>query len=114
MLGFSFLIGVRSYFSAGTGLSGLGAAGMAMSGLLFMIAIVNRGIASGAGDGVQGYGLTIIDLFLHYGNMLLRRATRLKTFGPLECLGVMGMAASSIVSVWSVLRVTDPKTQRDS
>ena len=71
---FAYLIGVRSYFNAGTGMLGQSVAGLAVAGLLFMVGIVNRGVASGSGDG-QSYGANVLGLFTHYISLLVRHYT---------------------------------------
>eukprot|EP00956_Cyclotella_meneghiniana_P022499 scaffold42691_cov78-Cyclotella_meneghiniana.AAC.8 len=55
MFSFAYLIAVKSYFNVGGGIIGSGVAGMAISSLLYMVGIVNRGVSSGSGDGIS-YG----------------------------------------------------------
>ena len=95
MFGFSFLIGCRVYIHAGRGLLGKAAAGISLSGLLLMISIVNRAVASGSGDGLR-YGSTIVDLVVHYVSLLVKQATRPMSIGYLE-LGAMGILIFSLV-----------------
>lgn len=83
MFGFCFLIGTRAYFQAGGGLMGQSVAGLAGSGLLLMVSIVNRGVASGGGAGT-GFGGNVLSLIAHYALQLVKRATSPGTIGPLE------------------------------
>ena len=46
MLSFSYLIGVRSYFSVGTGALGQGVAGIAASTVLYMAYVYDRSFSS--------------------------------------------------------------------
>lgn len=106
MLGFSFVVGTRAYFQAGGGLVGKSVAGLAGSGVLLMIAIVNRGVAAGGGEGVR-YGATVWSLISRYIFLLTKRASTLGSLGPLEvssiglllwsvAMGVLGIAARSL------------------
>jgi len=112
MLGFSYLVAVRSYFAAtsitGGNCIGIGTPGtrLAAAGFCLMLAIVNRGVASGSGnlvvegkggsgDGVtrMRYGSNILFLFINYGTKLMKRACSPATFGPLEL-------ASGVLLAW--------------
>lgn len=86
MLAYSYIIGVRSYFLAGRGLMGQGVGAIAASALLFMLGIVNRGVASASGDGEHGYGSTVMALFRRYIILMARKNFRFSTMRPLEIL----------------------------
>jgi hypothetical protein len=94
MCGFLFLIGTRVFFHASGGLMGRSLAGFSCSALMLMVAIVNRGVAAGSGDGLS-YGTNCLHLWTNYVMLLLKRATRPESFGILE----VGAAA---VMVWSI------------
>ena len=97
MLSFSYLIAVRSYFIVGAGKLGESVAGISISALLFMVGIVNRGVASGSGDGAR-YGANVLSLFQRYAGLLISKYTlRPFRFRPLE-------AASIAILAWSMLR----------
>lgn len=93
MLGFMAVIGIKAFFMANQGLSGMSAAGLAMSGLIMMTSIVNRGVAAGGGPN-QRYGTSVLALFSTYVRLLMKRS--MHSFGLLEWTGV-GMAIASTV-----------------
>jgi hypothetical protein len=95
MWGFMLLIGLRSYFQAGCGLLGRSIAGLAFSGLMLTIAIVNRGVAAGSGDGL-GYGGTVLHLIGHYVALLFKQATKPGSIGPLELAAMLGVTFYSV------------------
>eukprot|EP00584_Thalassiosira_punctigera_P019309 CAMPEP_0172552350 /NCGR_PEP_ID=MMETSP1067-20121228/44387_1 /TAXON_ID=265564 ORGANISM="Thalassiosira punctigera, Strain Tpunct2005C2" /NCGR_SAMPLE_ID=MMETSP1067 /ASSEMBLY_ACC=CAM_ASM_000444 /LENGTH=222 /DNA_ID=CAMNT_0013340313 /DNA_START=149 /DNA_END=817 /DNA_ORIENTATION=+ len=95
MFSFAYLVAVRSYFNVGGGLLGRGVAGLAGSSLLYMVAVVNRGVASGSGDGLS-YGNSIVSLFRHYAGLVLAR--KRGGFRPLE-LGAVALGFGSLVAV---------------
>ena len=95
--GFAFCIGCRIYYHAGRGMLGTGLASISMAGLLFMTSIVNRAIAAGGGDGVHGYGGSVIALFLKYGSLLVRRATSESKFGVLELGSFLAVLAGIVL-----------------
>ena len=95
MLGFMLLIGIRAYFQAGCGLLGQSLAGLTLSALFLMTAIVNRGVASGSGDGLR-YGGSVLHLMAHYVSLLFRQATNTKNFGVLEMASVLGLISFSV------------------
>jgi len=101
MLGFMSMIATRAYLSAAGTPFGLGAAGFASSGLLLMMSVVNRGVASGGGEG-QRYGGSALALVARYAVLLLRQA--LFHVGPLEILSILlgcaslGVVAAGVVS----------------
>ena len=98
MFGFCFLIGTRAFFQAGGGLMGQSVAGLAISGLLLMISIVNRGVAAGGGKG-SGYGATVFSLISHYVFLLAKRATTAGSMGPLEISSIAIFTWSIVVAV---------------
>lgn len=105
MLGFGFLVGCRAYFQAGTGLIGQGVAGLAGSGVLLMISIVNRGVASGGGAG-ERYGATVWSLIARYAFLLAKRASTPGSIGVLE-ISSIGLL------VWSLVRAIKGIMERD-
>jgi len=104
MLSFSYIIGVRSYFLAGRGNLGQCVATLSASALMFMMGIVNRGVAAGSGDG-RGYGLNVMSLFKHYMVLLIKKNVQLKSFRPLE---VGSVALASVALVRAVKIVLQP------
>lgn len=94
MLGFLVLVAIRMYFHAEGGLLGMGIAGIPLSALLLMIAIVNRGVARGSGDGHR-YGSDISDLFSTYGKLLIQRACNK------SCVGILEIG-SILLLLWSL------------
>ena len=96
MFSFAYLIAVRSYFNVGGGPLGRGVAGLAISALLYMVGIVNRGVASGSGDGMTSYGSSVLSLFRHYFRLILVRKSG--GFRPLE-LGAVAMMVVSLITV---------------
>ena len=100
MFSFAYLIAVRGYFNLGGGLLGRGVAGLAASALLYMLGIVNRGVASGSGDGLS-YGNNVMSLFRHYLALVLARksgCSRYCCFCPME-LGAVALAVGSLIMV---------------
>lgn len=99
MLGFMWLIGSKAYFMSGQQLSIFT---LAMSAMIMMVSIVNRGIARGGGTEAHRYGKSIVGLLSSYHSMLFQRIR--STFGPLECIAVV-LFLGSIVSyakfVWN-------------
>lgn len=97
MLGFMFLIGARAYFQAGSGLLGRSVAGLTFSGLMLMIAILNRGVAAGSGKGSR-YGATVLHLVVHYVSLLYKQATKVGSVGPMELAAILGLTFYSLES----------------
>jgi hypothetical protein len=75
----------------------------ALASLLLMVAIVNRGVSSGSGDGMR-YGTSVASLFSAYLQTLFRRATHRDTFGPLEVMSMLVFGWGVITSVAAVCR----------
>lgn len=103
MLGFLAMIGSRAYFMARKGLLGKSVLGIAMSGLALMISIVNRGVAAGGGSGVR-YGANVLALGTCYTKLFLRRATAVKSLGPIEITSAVVFVlsiAGAIKAVWN-------------
>lgn len=100
LLGFMSVVGIKTFFMANQGLSGLSAAGMAVSGMTFMVSIVNRGIALGAGPSattpgtVQRFGTNIFSLGYTYATLFAKRS--FQNFGPLELVAVTLAAVSTV------------------
>jgi threonine/homoserine/homoserine lactone efflux protein len=89
-------------------------AGVSCSALMLMVAIVNRGVAAGSGDGL-GYGTNCLHLWTNYVTLLLKRATRPESFGILEVSGAAVMVWSILGflrGAWQNLQVEDKKSTR--
>ena len=103
---FMAMIGLR-VFLLSPNLFGAAAAGWAMSGLALMVAIVNRGVASGGGDG-SNLGLSVWALIARYAVLLTKQATSLASFGFLELTAIalavasIGATAKAAVTAWGV------------
>eukprot|EP00568_Trieres_chinensis_P019182 CAMPEP_0183324416 /NCGR_PEP_ID=MMETSP0160_2-20130417/76978_1 /TAXON_ID=2839 ORGANISM="Odontella Sinensis, Strain Grunow 1884" /NCGR_SAMPLE_ID=MMETSP0160_2 /ASSEMBLY_ACC=CAM_ASM_000250 /LENGTH=220 /DNA_ID=CAMNT_0025491991 /DNA_START=11 /DNA_END=673 /DNA_ORIENTATION=- len=106
MLGFMSMIGIRGYLaSVVAGFSQTGSASVcaaAASGLLLMVSIINRGVASGGGDGLR-YGASILSLITTYVRLLVKRAISRDTFGPLELASVLLGGASAVLGVKALI-----------
>lgn len=102
MFGFSYVIALRTYLGHG-GPVGRAVSSFALASLLLMVAIVNRGVSSGSGDGMR-YGTSVASLFSAYLQTLFRRATSRATFGPLEVLSMLVFAWGVMTSVLAVCR----------
>jgi hypothetical protein len=87
MLGFMFIIGSRVYFTESRGPIGKAVGGIAASGMVLMVSIVNRGVAAGNQKGMR-YGTNVFALVSRYVQLLLSRAISMKTFEPLEITAV--------------------------
>jgi len=110
MFSFAYLIAVRSYFNVGGGVLGRGVAGIATASLVYMVSIINRGVASGSGvvasdsgDKRLSYGTSVLSLFRHYGGLILARKSG-RGFRPLELGAVALMVVSLITVVWAILQ----------
>jgi len=90
MLGYMWLIATKAYFMGGKQPAIFG---LAMSGLLFMLSIVNRGVAKGGGTEVLRYGTSIFGLLYSYFSLLIQRARQ--CFGPLELVACSLFIVSS-------------------
>lgn len=96
------MIGSRTYFMASKGLLGKSVLGIAMSGLALMVSIVNRGVAAGGGAGVR-YGANVLALGTCYTRLFLKRASAIKSFGPIEIASAVAFVLSiggAIKAVW--------------
>ncbi|KAL7580994.1 hypothetical protein ACA910_005807 [Epithemia clementina (nom. ined.)] len=105
MLSFTYVIGVRGYFMAGRGMLGQSVAGLAVSALLFMVGIVNRGVAEGGGKVGQSFGKSIVGLFLHYVSLLLRM--NFTTRRPLETFSFVVGTIAFIQGARAIKQRTD-------
>ncbi|GKY98267.1 hypothetical protein MPSEU_000784400 [Mayamaea pseudoterrestris] len=114
MLGFAYMLACRTYFHYDGGRMGTGIAGLAFSGLLLMISIVNRGVSSGSGQGLR-YGRHVGGLFYSYVVKLMQRAFTARTFGPLE-VGSIVLAATSLISIVTAMerRTNNTSEEPDS
>ena len=106
MLGFMFVIGSRVYLTESRGPIGKSVGGIAASGMLLMISIINRGVAAGNQKGMR-YGTNVLALVSRYLQLLISRAMSMKTFGPMEVAAavmfVVSVSAASI-SIWNDVR----------
>ena len=93
MLGFLVLVSIRMFFHADGGLLGMGIAGIPLSALLLMMAVVNRGVARGSGDGHR-YGSNVGSLFTTYGSLLVQRAFNKCCVGYLEIGSILLLVLS--------------------
>ena len=100
MFSFAYLIAVKSYFNVGGGIIGSGVAGMAISSLLYMVGIVNRGVSSGSGDGIS-YGKSVLSLFRHYISLVLSQKS---CFNPMELGSVAMLMCSLGIVVYGITR----------
>ena len=82
---------------------GQSVAGLAISGLLLMVSIVNRGVAAGGGQG-SGYGNTVFSLIGHYVILLAKRATTVGSMGPLEISSITVFAWSITIAVRGIVK----------
>lgn len=99
MLGFMWLIGTKAYFMSGQQLSIFT---LAMSAMIMMVSIVNRGVASGGGKEAFRYGQSILGLLSSYLSMLFQRVRT--SFGPLECIAIvlfLGSFGSYARFIWN-------------
>lgn len=94
MFGFICLVGCRAYFHLRGGVLGRSCVGLSLSGLLLMVSILNRGIASGSGDGLR-YGSSILHLWARYFALLVKQALRPGSVGALEIGALVGLVVSS-------------------
>jgi hypothetical protein len=111
MLGFAYMLGCRTYLRYDGGRMGTGIAGLAVSGLLLMISIVNRGVSNGSGTGLR-YGRHIGYLFGNYLRMLFRQSLSPRSFGPLE-LGSIIVATGSLIMAASAVEKRSHHLSKD-
>lgn len=101
MLGFIWVISSRVYFIAAKGGLGASAAGMAMSAMMLITSIVNRGVAAGGGGNMR-FGGSILALLRTYTCLLLKRSFSLKSFGVLE-IGAVGLAIGCLFNTLRII-----------
>jgi hypothetical protein len=89
MFGFAFCIGLRCYLHAGPyhPVLGRSLASLAVSGLLLMMSIVNRGVAVENGN-FKGGATNVWSLLVKYIQLLINRELNSKTMGFLEISAV--------------------------
>jgi hypothetical protein len=89
MFGFAFCIGLRCYLNAGPyhPVLGRSLASLAVSGLLLMMSIVNRGVAVENGN-FKGGATNVWSLLVKYIQLLINRELNSKTMGFLEISAV--------------------------
>ena len=88
------------FFHCSGGLLGRSVAGIALSALMVMVAIVNRGIAAGFGKHGLGFGTTVVSLWSTYIRTLSKRALNPESIGFLE----IGAVAVLLWSAQGVVR----------
>jgi hypothetical protein len=107
--GFMLLIGIHAYFKVDSGLLGRSVAGLTLSSLMLMVAIVNRGVAAGSGEGLR-YGANVFHLVSRYVSLLFKQATKAGSVGPLELASLVGVTFFSVQAVrgiWKRLKDDD-------
>lgn len=104
MFGFSYVIALRAYFEGGNSV-GRAVSRFAVAALMLMVAIVNRGVSSGSGDGMR-YGTNVLSLCSNYMVILFKRATTPKTFGPLEIGSMVLMAWGLVLSASAIWKLS--------
>lgn len=106
IVGFTAMLWLRAYvmlLAAGASRLLMGAASTGTAAALcLMVSIVNRGVESGGGNGVDRYGTNILDLFAHYASLLLEAATNGESPGPLQ-LSAMMLETASLCFMFAVL-----------
>ncbi|CAB9525910.1 expressed unknown protein [Seminavis robusta] len=114
LLGFMYMIGIRGYVmllveGASQTLIAAALTGVS-SALCLMVSVINRGVASGGGEGV-GYGQSILDLFAHYIVLLYQQATNSNSYGPLEMTAIVLQVSSICLVMITVLNTLAPKNK---
>lgn len=104
MFGFSYVIALRSYLGGGTAV-GKAVSRFAFAALMLMVAIVNRGVSTGSGDGMR-YGSSVLSLFTNYVVVLFKRATNPKTFGLLEIGSMAFMVWGLVLTVTAIWKIS--------
>jgi hypothetical protein len=105
MLGFMCMVAARAYLTAVGTPYALAASGFALSGLLLMTSVVNRGIAAGGGQGKR-FGASVLALVCRYAVLLIKQAV--SQFGVLEMLAMLLAAASTGTIVAACARDIQP------
>jgi hypothetical protein len=98
IIGFVTMLAIRAYVmliasSASNELMTASLTGITAS-LCLMISIVNRGVESGGGTTDARYGSTILDLFVHYAELLFKSAINVNDPGPLQFSAICLQAIS--------------------
>ena len=106
IMGFTAMLWLRAYVlllsvRASSVLMSAASTGTAAA-LCLMVSIVNRGVQQGGGTADDRYGDTILDLFWHYGTLLLQAGLDGESPGPLQ-VSAMGLEMVSLVSLLVVL-----------
>jgi hypothetical protein len=104
LLSFAACIACRAFLQVGGGALGQSLAGLAGGGLLMMVSIVNRAVASGAGDGVHRYGTNVVSLFGRYAQLFCLRAVQPKDIGILGVSAVVVSVGSLLVGLRAIIR----------
>lgn len=108
MLGFMSTLATKLYFLGNKGIVGPPLAAFAGSVTMFMVSIINRGVASGGGQAASSgdilrFGGSVLALFRQYFCLLLKRACSRSTFGPLELIAVTTMFGSIVATIRNIL-----------
>ena len=106
IMGFTAMIWLRAYVlllsvRASNQLMTAASTGTAAA-LFLMVSIVNRGVQQGGGTATDRYGDTILDLFWHYGTLLLQAGLDADSPGPLQ-VSAMGLEVVSLACLLAVL-----------
>jgi len=96
MLGFMFITGTRIYLKETKGPIGKSVAGIAVSGLLHLISIINRGIEASSSDETRKFGANIFGYIWQYATLLSERTVTKKQVGLFELLSGIFLAIAAI------------------
>lgn len=103
-LGYMWLIATKAFFMSGQATPVFA---LAMSGMMALVSIVNRGVASGGAKAGQRFGASIVGLFQSYMTLLWKRSR--ESFGPVEGLAVGVFIGSLLMygrSVWDMIQTS--------
>lgn len=106
IMGFTAMLWLRAYVlllsvRASNFLMSAASTGTAAA-LCLMVSIVNRGVQQGGGTADDRYGDTILDLFWHYGTLLLQAGLDGDNPGPLQ-VSAIGLEVASLAFLLAVL-----------
>jgi hypothetical protein len=106
ILGFGFLVGTKAFFHSGTGLLGKSIGGIAVSGLMLLLSIINRGVHSGGNNKKESYG-SVLGLCGRYFGLLVRSASSKQRRGVLELGGMGVLTVSLALALYSIFTTND-------
>lgn len=116
IIGFIIMLSLRAYVllvaAEASSLLMAAASTGTVASLCLMISIVNRGVESGGGNGIDRYGNTILDLVQHYVTLLAENAlgTEVTSPGPLQ-LAAIALEITSLFFLGTVLLFQSGKTE---